>query len=65
MPQRNVDDRPFCKQNRTDCFAFLQRTGRCFALQDTEFKNGKICPFYKKENEVDPRIIAEKYMEDN
>lgn len=38
-----------------DCFA-LQADGRCFCLDDAEFKDRETCPFYKLPSEVDPRV---------
>lgn len=39
-----------------DCFAMLA-DGECFALQDTEFKDG-VCRFYKTADRVDPKVIV-------
>ena len=56
----NRDERPVCVFRHDDCFAYM-RSGRCFCLDKTDFKYRKDCPFYKTEDQVEPRIIAEKY----
>lgn len=35
-----------CVQKREDCFAYIEKNGKCEALCDGDF-NGKPCPFYK------------------
>lgn len=48
------------KCNTLDCFG--NRDGRCEILSDTNF-DGKLCPFYKHETEVDKREIEEAIRE--
>jgi len=55
---------PYCLFDHPDCFAFIRTTGKCFCLENTKFKPGRDCPFYKPEDQVEPRIIAKKYLED-
>ena len=52
---------PDCRYSHPDCFALIM--GKCWCLENTEFKNGRDCPFYKPENEVDFNIIIKKYKE--
>ena len=63
MPMPKAKDRPYCLKEHPDCFALLRRSGKCSALDNTKFPN-KDCPFYKPESEVDPKILAIKYLED-
>ena len=39
-----------------DCFALLAN-GECYALQDTEFKDG-VCKFYKTADRVSPEVMV-------
>lgn len=63
MSNKKRKERPLCPFTHEDCFALMQEH-RCFCLDDTKFKEGRDCPFYKTESEVDHDIIVKKYMED-
>ena len=58
-----MTDFPKCSQKRFDCFACMS-DGRCYALDNTRFKGNKVCPFYKKEREVDSRLIFNKFKQE-
>lgn len=62
MKKTKKREMPDCRHNHPDCFALIM--GKCWCLEDTEFKNGRDCPFYKPENEVDHNIVIKKYLED-
>lgn len=63
MKKRNeYPECPFMVDH-SDCFS-LTYGHLCFCLQDTNFKNGRDCPFYKPESEVDHEIVMKKYLEE-
>lgn len=37
-----------CHQDKKKCFAYRPYDGKCIILNDTKFREGKICPFYKE-----------------
>lgn len=41
----------FCSRTETDCKAY--RGGLCIALNNSKFKHGKPCPFYKSKFDDD------------
>jgi len=52
---------PKCSQNRTDCFA--NESGNiCIALSNTQFKDGRQCPFYKPKDQERKVIKLRKGM---
>lgn len=53
---KNVN--PACPENRTDCFASWGN--KCRILTDTDFRDGKPCPFYKNKNETDQKITPKR-----
>lgn len=57
-------ERPTCPFDHPDCFALLVNDHRCWCLDDTKFKKGRDCPFYKPEIEVSHELIVQKYLED-
>lgn len=40
-------NRPICPFKATECFAYVQNRGACKALEDTNFKLWRGCPFFK------------------
>lgn len=46
-----MSNRPFPKADRPECvncFAYGKETKVCTILNDTEFVNREVCPFYKE-----------------
>ena len=43
------DEFEFCDQERADCTAAVIKDGEvfCTALDDTVFRRGRVCPFYR------------------
>lgn len=54
---------PKCPFNALECFAITGRSKQCKALENTDFKLWKGCPFYKHKSQVKP--FEEKKEEEN
>ena len=54
---------PKCLQHKTDCFGYTIN-GKCCILDNTRFKEGRECPFYKPESAVSPELLVKKYEDE-
>ena len=62
MRGKGLAKRPDCPFMHPDCFA-LMCGEKCWCLDDTHFREGQDCPFYKPENQVSHEIMMNKYRE--